>query len=783
MNRKRVLYLLGFVLLLMVAPAGFQISRLAEALPTLQGDFDLPGLSAPAQVTFDHLALPTVTAATQVDAYRVLGYLHARERLFQMDLMRRKTAGRLAEVLGVKALGFDKGQRLYPFESVSRTVVARLPTAHRNVLAAYAAGVNAVLQSSAELGLEFRALHYRPEPWRPEDSILVALGMFQTLNGFESDERMLTIMTDTLPPDVTAFLTPDTDADAATLIGGPESRHPPRPVPRQYLTQHYSPVLLAGAVQSEPPATGSNNWAVAGSRTRDGRALVANDMHLPLNVPNIWYRAVLQYQNRMLTGVTLPGLPLVIVGSNGHLAWGFTNVDADLLDLVQLETDPARPDQYRTPEGFEPYTVREDWIRVKDQPPERLLIRDSRWGPVSPSPLRERPVAIHWTALQAETINLDMLDLDETTTLETAVPLFNRAGAPPQNVVLADDQGRIAWTYTGYIPVRRGFDGRVSVSWRDGSTGWRGYIPPAELPRLFDPPEGYLVTANNRTLGKDYPYVVSHAFSHSYRARRIRSVLDSHPVVSETDLLTLQLDTVSGFYEYYRALARQGGKLDTPALAEVMRAIEAWNGRMDADSVGIGLLVTWRQILAEKLFGPLIAPARAAASGFVYAWREQETPLRALIDAHVIPPGYHDDRVRFLQETLLEAVDRLAESTATTAPAQLTWAAVNRVQVSHPFSISMPVLAPWLDLDTRSAGGCNTFCVKVLNDRHGASERMVISPNHLDEGLFQMPGGQSGHPLSPHYRDQQAAWLQGTPTPFLPGHPEHHLHLRPHEHE
>jgi penicillin amidase len=776
-NRKRVLYLAGFALLLVMAPAGFQISRLAAALPMREGKVDLPGLSAPAEVTFDHLALPTVTAATRNDAYRILGYLHAGERLFQMDLMRRKTAGRLAEILGVKALALDKGQRLYPFESVSRTVVARLPAAHRDILAAYAAGVNAVLQSSAELGLEFRALHYRPEPWRPEDSILVALGLFQTLNGYERDERMLTILAQTLPPEVMAFLTPDTDADAMPLIGGADVRHPPQPVPHQYLTRPATLSLPDGMVQAEPPATGSNNWAVAGSRTRDGRALVANDMHLPLSVPNVWYRAVLQYQNRMLAGVTLPGLPLVVVGSNGHLAWGFTNVDADVLDLVQLETDPAHPEAYRTAEGFEAWTLREEWVRIKDQPPERLLIRDSRWGPVSPEPLQGHSVAIHWTVLAAETINLDMLGLDETTTLAAAVPLFNRAGAPPQNVVLADDRGHIAWTYTGYIPVRTGFDGRVSVSWSDGHTGWRGYIPPTELPRLFDPPEGYLVTANNRTLGKDYPYVVSHAFSHSYRARRIRSVLESQPVVSEADLLKLQLDTVSGFYEYYRTLARQMVRADRPALADALQAIEAWNGRMDADSVGVGLLVTWRQILAEKLFAPLIAPARAAASGFVYAWREQETPLRALIDARITLPGQGDDPARFWGDSLLEAVDRLAKAHPDTTPARLTWAAVNRVEVSHPFSASLPVLAPWLDMDTRSAGGCNTFCVKVLNDRHGASERLVISPNHLEEGLFQMPGGQSGHPLSPHYRDQQTAWLQGTPAAFLPGPPEHHLHF------
>lgn len=777
MNGKRVFYLLGLALLLVVAPTGYQISRVAQALPVLDGTINLPGLSAPVEVSLDNRAVPDITADSARDAYRTLGYLHARERLFQMDLMRRKTAGRLAEILGNRAASFDRGQRLYPFESVARQVVAALPATQRDLLDAYSQGVNAVLTQSVELGLEFRLLQYRPEPWRPEDSILVALGMFQTLNGFENDERMLTLMTRTLPPEVTAFLTPDTDADAQPLIGGPESRHPPQPVPRDYLARQPAVPTLAGAVQSEPPAIGSNNWAVAGSRTADGRALLANDMHLPLGVPNVWYRAVLHYQGRMLAGVTLPGVPLVVVGSNGHLAWGFTNVDADLLDLVQLETDPAHPDHYRTPEGFKAYTYRDEWIQVKNEPPQRLTVTETRWGPVSPAPLLGHPVAIHWTALQPETINLAMLELDQITTLADGIALFNRAGAPPQNVVLADAQGRIGWTYTGFIPVRTGFDGRVSVPWHGPATGWQGYIPPDQLPRLVEPTEGYLVTANNRTLGKDYPYVVSHAFSHSYRARRIRSELARQPRVNETALLALQLDTVSEFYEYYRTLARGIPQTGEPALTDAMQAIDAWNGHMQADSIGIGVLVTWRQILAEQLFGPLIAPARAASSDFVYQWREQETPLRALLDTGVVPPGYTHDRARFLQDTLLAAARRLADSTPTLITR--TWGSLNPIEVSHPFSRSFSLLAPLLDMDTPAAAGCNTFCVKVLNDRHGASERLVIAPNHLADGLFQMPGGQSGHPLSPHYRDQHTAWLEGTPAPFMPGSPAHHLHLRP----
>lgn len=781
MNARRLFYLLGFGLLLVLAPLGYQVSRLAIALPVLDGEVALPGLVSPAEVTFDSLGIPAVTAGDPADAYRILGYLHARDRLFQMDLLRRKTAGTLAEILGAKAVAMDRSQRLYPFGQVARTVVAGVSPEQRRILESYAEGVNTVLKQSVELGLEFRVLHYRPEPWRPEDSILVALSMFQTLNGFEKDERMLTVMDNTLPPAVTAFLTPDTDDYAQTLIGGSESRHPATPVPLEHYARSSNLAVAATAVQSEPPAIGSNNWAVAGSRTADGRAIIANDMHLPLNAPNIWYRAELHYQERMLAGVTLPGLPMVLVGTNGHLAWGFTNVDADLLDLVRIESDPAHPDRYLTPEGYQPYTVREEHITVKDAPAETLRVQETVWGPVSPTPLQGHAVAIHWASLQPETINLKLLELDAAGTLEQALSVFNRAGAPPQNVVLADQQGKIAWTYTGFIPVRTGFDGRVSVSWAKPGIGWHGYIPPDRLPRLIDPPDGFIATANNRTLGKDYPYVVSHAFSHSYRAYRIRSVLSHRTSLSETDLLNLQLDTVSEFYEFYRQLALDIFQRDTDKTdPDLKQAVTNWDGRMDTASVGIGVLVTWRQILAEKLFAPLIAPSVVASSDFAYSWREQETPLRALLKAQVTPSGETGAAwSRFMQETLQEAARKLRSTEQVQSLATLTWGQINRVTISHPFSLSQKILAPLLDMPTDAAGACNTFCVKVLQDRLGASERLVISPGHLEDGLFEMPGGQSGHPLSPHYRDQQTAWLKGSAQPFLPGPPKHRLHLRP----
>jgi penicillin amidase len=785
---KQKLYLLGFAFLALTAPLSYQVDRIASSLPKLDGEARLPGLSAPVAIEADAMAIPSVDAPTRADAQRALGYLHARDRLFQIDLMRRKAAGRLAEIFGEKALPVDQAQRVYQLQRAAEASAAALPEDQRAALAAYAEGVNAYLGSALALPPEFRVLHYRPEPWQPTDSLLVALGMFQTLSGDqERDERMLTAMEHLLPPELTAFLTPDTDEFVQTLVGGAAPRRPARPVPVDAIRQTLAEAanLPRAEIGIEPSALGSNNWAVAGRKTADGRAMVANDMHLPLSVPNTWYRARLRYPGADLSGVTLPGLPLMVVGSNGHVAWGFTNVEGDFLDLVKLEVNPANPEEYRTPDGWRRFESRTEEIRVKDSPPVSISLRGSQWGPVSPNPLLGAPVAIHWTALQPKAVNLRLLDMDQAATLEHAMAVLNQSGIPPQNAVLADDQGHIAWTYTGYFPKRYGLDGSASRAWADGAMGWNGYIPPEQLPRVVDPPQGFLVTANNRTLGKDYPYPISHAFSHSYRAYRIAERLVEKATLTEADLLDVQLDTASGFYEFYRKLALDAlGGMDAgkePLLADAAEEIKAWDGRLDPDSRGIGLLVQWRQDLADALFGPLMGRCAAAEPGFAYRWREQDTPLRALLTERIpatLPGGRPADWQSFLRDSLKSSAAGLLRGQEATRLAELTWGRVNRVAVRHPFSRSFPA-AGWLLDMPETAGGCNSFCVKVLHGVHGASERMVVSPGHPEDGILHIPGGQSGHPLSAHYRDQEAAWAEGRPLPFLPGSTEHRLRLVP----
>ena len=796
MNFKRWLWSLLTLVLVLLAVL---FALLWMSLPKLDGEVALQGLNDRVEVATDGWGVPTISASNRDDAYRTLGWVHARDRLFQMELIRRKSAGRLAELFGPVALEWDQRQRAYGFERAAREIYAALPDDQKQIHIAYAAGVNAFLAQATVLPPEFILLRYRPEPWRVEDSLLVGLGMFQTLNSQEEGERRLTVMQQVLPKSVTEFLTPDTGVFDAVLLGGPQSRRPARPIPVEDWAKlmaessarrtrldgdRESLELGASLVDAMSGIVGSNQWVVGGTKTRDGRAMLANDMHLSLNVPNIWYRASLRYAGRALTGVTLPGLPLLVVGSNGNVAWGFTNVDADDLDLVRVEINPANPEEYRTPQGWRAFEHRLEVIRVNGAEDKTVDVRNTVWGPVSPKRLMGQPVAIHWTALQASGVDLGLLDLDRAENLAQAMGIINRAGGPAQNVALADDQGHIGWTLMGRYPLRRGFDGSVSLAWTEGM-GWDGYLKPAALPRLIDPPQGFIATANNRTVGKDYPYVLAHNQANGYRAYRIGQRLGAMDKFDEQDMLAVQLDTRSEIFDYYRDLALatlDQAALRDPELGESRRYIAAWNGRMDADSLGIGLLWLWREKLAAVVFAPVAERCRQAEADFTYAWRQMETPLRALLSQQLpatLPAAHYHDWHDLLVQTLTDSVLELKRRQGTKTLDGLTWGKINRLPIRHPFTKSMPFLSPWLDMAEAELSGCAGFCVRIVGNGHGASERLVVSPGHPQQGILHMPGGQSGHPLSGHYRDQQPAWETGTALPFLPGQTQHTLAFTP----
>ena len=786
-KRKRILkttlYLLLILLLILVSAGIFSIIKLRASLPIRDGELQITELDLPVTITTDRFGIPTITASMRRDAALALGYVTAQDRLFQMDLLRRRASGRLSEIVGDIAIKTDKQQRVIGFHRVTQAIVANLSDEQREALVAYADGVNAFIRQMDTAPFEFLLLGYRPEPWTPEDSILVVMNIFQVLSFRENDERMMTIMERSLPPEVVAFLTPDTDIYTEALLGGPDAHRPIQPIPVEALAsiRHAPKQTGERLVRTTSRVAGSNGWAVDQSKTADGRAIVANDMHLRLSIPNTWYRASLRYGDVEISGVILPGAPAMVVGSNGHVAWGFTYIAGDFLDLVQLEINPENPDEYRTPNGWRRFEVVNERIEIKGGEHVIQPVKLTIWGPVSPNPLMGQPVAIHWTALQPEAVGMELLDIDQATTLDDALDIMNRFGGPPLNVNMADDAGQIAWTYCGKIPIRKGFDGSSTKSWADGDIGWEGYIPPSELPRVISPPEGFIATANNRTLGKDYPYIIGYNFANSHRAYRINKRLREMDQVTEQDMFQLQLDTTNHFYEFYQQLALSVLTEETianePLLLEAWRQIAAWDGKVEVDSVAFGLLVRFCEILAEDVFEPFLVLCYEADRRFSYSWRNMETPLRILlkerIPATLPDPTNYPDWEQFILSKLKKSIEQLLEEHDLKSLDQLTWGTIHKTEISHPLGF-IPILGKILNMPQEPLPG-GYHCVRATS----ASERMVISPGREADGILHIPSGQSGHPLSENYKDQFSYWWKGEPLPFLSGPTTHTLTLNP----
>ncbi|WP_432743145.1 penicillin acylase family protein [Methylobacter sp. G7] len=796
-NIRKIIFFGGLTLASVAAitiGGGFWL--LHDSMPQLDGTVKLDRLTAEVRVQTDSHGIPAIEAANRVDAVRTLGYVTARDRLFQMELMRRKSAGRLAEIFGGMALDSDIKARTYGFHREAKAILAKLPPDHRQYLQSYADGVNSYMTDSGKLPFEFTVLGYQPEPWTPEDSLLVVLGMCENLTAWvERGERMLSVMEKTLPEAAMRFLTPDTDFYTEQLQKQAESLRPAQAIPVEALATALAdqpadktvPGQLAQLVQQSDFMAGSNAWAVSGKKTGDGRAILANDMHLGISVPNIWYRIELNYGDTHAAGLTLPGTPLLIAGSNRHIAWGVTNLSGDFLDLVRLDINPANPDQYRVGEQWRRFDEYPETIIVKGSAAKQIVVKQTLWGPVANQTLLDQPVAIHWVALDADAMNLNLFDLEQGETLEQAVKIVNSSGGPQLNVLLADDQGRIAWTLMGKIPKRFGNDGLVSRSWADGSVGWNGYVEPGDLPRVIDPPEGILASANDRRLGKNYPYVIGHQFGNGYRAYRITQQLTQMPKIGEQAMFNLQLDTESEFYVYYQQLAlsilTKEAVARQPELAEARDYLLAWDGRADVDSLGFALLVEFRKQLVEAVFTPLLSASRDADKNFSYSWTYIDTPLQALLNEkppHALPDAAHylnwDD---FILGQLKHGVQQVQAQHPGVALMELNWGRLNKVKQAHPFSKALPILSDLLDMPSEALPGC-AFCVRAAGPGFGASERLVVSPGHFADAILHMPGGQSGQPLSPYYRDQQNYWLKGLPMPLTAGKSEHTLLLQPH---
>lgn len=798
-------FALAALVLALIAGGFWARGRLRASLPALDGDVRIAGLGAPVAVDRDALGIPTVRAANRPDLARAMGFLHAQDRYFQMDLSRRRAAGELAALVGARAVALDREIRIHRFRTTARRAIERLAAEDRAVVDAYTAGVNAGLSALGERPFEYLLLGAAPAPWSAEDTVLVVLSMFITLQDTDgSYESTLATMSDVLPAEMFAFMAPrGTDWDAP-VVGGAipmppipgkdiynarERRRGRAPVdvrrrddPAGLGTGSRDPGLDERA--AEASALGSNNFAVAGRLTADGGALVANDMHLAIRVPNTWYRASWEWPGGTMTGVTLPGVPAMVVGSNTHVAWGFTNTYADWSDIVLLEIDPQRPNRYRTPEGWREFEVYEEVIEVAGQEPQRASVRWTIWGPVLGEDHQGRLRAYRWVAHSAESLAASMLPMESARTIEEAFDSANGLGTPGQNLVVADRSGRIGWSVYGAIPRRVGFDGRLPTSWADGTRGWSGWLEDAEYPRLLDGRDGRIWTANARVVNGDLLEKLGPgSYEIGARARIIRDRLMAKTRFTPRDLLDVQLDTTAAFLERWRALILE--TLTPDAIRgddrrARFRALvqDAWTGRAAPDSVGYRLTRAFRDRVSERVFVFVLGDCYEADSHFDYTnVRQREGPVWRIVREQ--PPHLLDSRYESWPAMLLDSIDSVIETLEEDGDLDdRRWSEFNEVRFRHPLSAAVPLLGRWLDMPPREIPG-DLYTPRMMWRSAGASERMVVSPGREADGIMHMPIGQSGHPLSPFYANSHEAWVHGEPTPFLPGPALHSLTLTP----
>lgn len=790
--RRILLIVLAALVGLVAAFALAALLAVRGSLPRLDGERQVAGLGAPVTVTRDSLGVPDVAAADRRDAALALGWLHAQDRFFQMDLQRRSAAGELAALLGPALVGTDREHRLHRFRPRALEVVARLGAGDRALLDAYTAGVNAGLDDLRARPWEYLLLRQRPQPWRPEDTVLCIHAMFLDLGLANArTEAAWGAARDALPPALSAFLLPRANRWEAPLQDGPPAP-PAVPDSTEVDVRDWNDGgrTWHSFLEAAPQDTaGSNSWAVAGPLTAHGGALLAGDMHLGLSLPNTWYRARLSWPEgggrRAVVGVTLPGTPALVAGSNGDVAWGFTNSYADQLDLVILETDSLDAARYRTPEGWRTMDTRFEAIAVAGGDPDTLVVRETIWGPVTGATLDGRPYALCWTAHDPAAVDLELMDLESARTVDEAVAAATRAGIPPQNVVCADRDGRIAWTVCGLLPRRMGWDGRLPVSWTDGTCGWDGWLEPAEHPRLVDPPEGRLWTANNRVAaGGDLELLGDGGYALGARARQIRDGLRDLDRPDERDLLALQLDDRALFMAEWRGLVLpvlEAREADLDSLQAAFLAVvrDRWEGRASVSSVSYHLVRNFSWECVDAVYDALTGPVRARDPSFRAGWlpHRQAVTWQLLTGRpeHLLPAGCRD-----WDQVMLEAVRRTVAAATKEGRTleDFTWGSRQVVRVAHPFTQLDRRLDRWLAAPKRALPG-DSRMPRVQGSTSGASQRMVVSPGREAQGIFHMPGGQSGHPLSRWFLAGHEAWAQGWPTPLLPGPAEHTLELVP----
>ncbi len=844
----------AFLILVIAALIGGRLWTrhvMLASLPQLDGTLVVPGLHSPVSVQRDAHGTPTIRAGSMDDLIFAQGFLTAGDRLFQMDTLRRHAAGELAEILGSALVSHDRLQRTLQIRAAADRATAQLPPDQLHWLEVYAAGVNAAADSMrGHLPIEFRILGYTPRPWTPRDSILVSLVMFEDLTNTFPDklsrealtarlatdatpEQRAQLLSDLYPvgswrdhppaqpvPDLTAPVDQIPEVpldDSQTRLRTPADLPQTRPEDLVALQRSLAPFSCSTCMP------GSNNWAVAGAHTASGRPLLSNDMHLSLTVPGVWYAAGLEAPSGSssepfhVSGVTLPGVPFVIVGHNAHVAWGFTNLGADVQDLyVEHLRGSGANTEFAGPGGaWQPVLHQRETIRIRGAADLDLDVLLTQHGS-SPTPIispllgsEGRPIALRWVIYDQGGVTNPFFTINSATDGASLVQAFSTFAGPSQNLVYADDGGHIGYHGTGRIPLRGSTASPSPISSVPIDTAapdaaaheWAGYIPYDQLPQIADPPAGFLATANARITPDGYTLPITNDWADPYRNERIWKLLAGREHLTPADMLAIQGDVYSDpdrviAQHLAYAIDHATPRADSKRLHQAADLLRTWNGKVASDSAAAAIVDAARVALWPILLAPRLgsAPPNPTATGAkiepwqLYQWGERAFAEEQLIvhaPARWLPPTYAT-----WDDVLAAAVEKgLADAHAPSNLSKWRFGDAHPLAIEHPLFAQSALLSRLVGVSTgvhsHSQSGDGTT-IKQVGRSFGPSERFTADLADLDHSTLNLVLGESGNPASPYFTDQFPAWLHVTtlPMPFtdaaITSAATHTLTLTPH---
>ena len=783
--------------ILVIAAAASAWWYIYRPLPQIDGSASLPGLEHEVTVDRDLWGVPHIRAASVEDLAEAQGYVMAQDRLWQMDLLRRAARGQLSEILGPRTLLIDREFRTNGFAGAAERDATLLDPESRKVMEAYARGVNQYIeQHKKNLPLEFSLLHYEPRLWQPSDTLAISAYMYRTLTDTWKRElnrakvaeragadRAKDLFSEEAPMDHFVVGDPkvidDGSQRSAADSGDEDDDDDMQPDTVLKARREASTSVLAA--ESEPDLTaalsqsiqdfleeskneirqglGSNNWVVSGAHTATGKPLLANDTHLELSIPSIWYEIHLTAPGWNVKGFTLPGAPMIVIGHNDRIAWGFTNNGADVQDLYVETFNPASPDEYRVKGAWTKAQIIDETIHVKGLPDEHLKVTVTRHGPIV---LREgeKAYALRWTATEPGGLANSYNWLGKARNWKEFREIIKRVWGPGQNAVYADVEGNIGYVMAARVPIRKKGHGEVPVPGDTDDYEWTGYIPFDQLPQALNPESGLIVSANARVVGPNYKPYLTDRWEEPYRTARIYDLLHDRHDLRPEDMLKVQTDTYSYPHVFLADQLLAAAKTVKPKDARAQKLIEDlkdWNGIADANSPEVSFLQGVRRSAIDLLLEPFLGKDTS-----LYQWRSTTFLQRVLADrpAKWLPAAYKNyDELLAAASDL--AVTNLAEQSKSDRVEDWAWKRFNSLDMLHPIGHE-GLLRRFLSITDKPQSG-TVYSVRAATKNHGPAMRFVGNPGNWDESILLIPAGQSGQPGSSHYSDQFSYWYEGKP--------------------